>query len=140
MYFFRRTHVNYSPLYGTVDNKATLELADDAAFVVWGSQWRMPTAEEFQELLDGTESEWIKEGDTVIGRKFTASNGNSIFLPAIPNPFSSGQYEGSYWSSSLLEDYPYPYYSRGLYFYSDGEFLFYYGFRYYGQAVRAVLR
>ena len=32
--------------YGTADNLTTLELADDAAYVNWGENWRMPTKVE----------------------------------------------------------------------------------------------
>ena len=32
--------------FGTVDNKTTLELSDDAARVNWGGKWRMPTRAE----------------------------------------------------------------------------------------------
>lgn len=53
----------------------------DVAHVKWGSTWRMPTVEEFQELIDNCPSEWIYMNGTN-GRKFTAANGNSIFLPA----------------------------------------------------------
>lgn len=38
--------------YGIVDNKETLELDDDAAYVNWGSKWRIPTDEEWLELYD----------------------------------------------------------------------------------------
>ena len=36
--------------YATVDNKETLDLEDDAAYVNWGEDWRMPTSEEMEEL------------------------------------------------------------------------------------------
>ena len=93
---------------GIVDNKTLLDLDDDAAYVNWGSQWRMPTITEFQELINNTTSEWITQNG-VNGRKFTSkTNGNSIFMPAAgyrsgtsagstPEPF------GYYWSS-LCED------------------------------------
>ena len=41
----------------------------------------MPTKEQWKELFDNTTSDWITV-DGVNGRKFTADNGNSIFLPA----------------------------------------------------------
>ena len=37
------TKYNYSNIYGTVDNKTTLEMSDDAARANWGGGWRMPT-------------------------------------------------------------------------------------------------
>ena len=58
-----------------------LESCDDAATVLWGEDWRLPTKEEFQELIDKCQWEW-KEQDYHWGYKVTGQNGNSIFLPA----------------------------------------------------------
>ena len=46
------TKYNYSSSYGTVDNKTTLELSDDAARANWGGSWRMPTDAELTELRE----------------------------------------------------------------------------------------
>lgn len=54
---------------------------EDAATILWGSGWRMPTKEQFEELLSNTTDEWTAING-INGRKFTASNGNYIFLPA----------------------------------------------------------
>lgn len=58
---------------------------NDTATVLWGKEWRLPTKEEFQELIDNCQWEWDKEnqGYNVIGK-----NGNSIYLPA--GGFKSG--------------------------------------------------
>ena len=37
---------------GFVDNKTELDPGDDAAYVNWGSKWRMPSLEQMQELRD----------------------------------------------------------------------------------------
>ena len=58
-----------------------LESCDDAATVLWGEDWRLPTKEEFQELIDKCQWEW-KQQDYHWGYKVTGQNGNSIFLPA----------------------------------------------------------
>ena len=66
--------------YNKTDGKTTLELADDAAHVIWGDRWRMPTKAEMQELFD--KCTW--EADTVhgmSGKRVTGPNGNSIFIP-----------------------------------------------------------
>jgi len=42
-----------SSTFGTIDNKTTLELADDAAHANWGGTWRMPSFVEQQELFNG---------------------------------------------------------------------------------------
>lgn len=91
--------------YGRVDNKTSLELDDDAASANWGGSWRMPTKEEFQELIYNCNWKWTtKDGQN--GYKVVSKvNGKSIFLPAAGwrddtylNRVGSG---GSYWSSSL---------------------------------------
>ena len=125
--------------YGTVDNKTTLELADDAAHVNWGGNWRMPTIEEQKELLNNCTWTWTTQNG-VNGCKVTSKrNGNSIFLPAAgyrygDNLDSAGSY-GYYWSGSLgtyYSDYAYL-----VYFSSDSV-----GWESYdrcsGQSVRAV--
>lgn len=93
-----------SSSYGTVDNKATLESADDAAHVNWGGNWRMPTDDEWAELLTQCSWTWTTQNG-VDGYRVTANNGNSIFLPAAG--YRDGtylEYDGSvglYWSLSL---------------------------------------
>ena len=89
---------------GFTDNLTTLLPEDDAATANWGNGWRMPTLEEWQELLDNTAVTWTQQGG-VNGRLFTASNGNSLFLPAVGyrndgSLYGAGSY-GYYWSSSL---------------------------------------
>ena len=93
--------------YGTVDNKTVLELSDDAAHANWGSTWRMPTSNEFQELRTECSWEWTTQNG-VNGMKVTGPNGNSIFLPAAgyrndsnDSSLSSVGNDGHYWSSSL---------------------------------------
>ena len=102
----------YNPLLngysGTIDGKATLDLDDDAAAQIMGGDWRMPTKEEIQELIDNTDSEWVEDfnGSGVNGGKFTSKvNGNSIFIPAsgyrsVSSFYGQGRY-GYVWSSSL---------------------------------------
>ena len=53
---------------------------DDAAYVNWGKDWRMPTAQEWRDLLnETTKTREVVNG--VGGVRFTGPNGNSIFLP-----------------------------------------------------------
>ena len=115
------TKYNTSTLYGVnPDNITTLESVDDVATEIMGSDWRMPTMDDFIELLDNTTNEWTQVNG-VNGYKFTGSNGNSIFIPA------SGRRSGSWfdrqgsvgyvWSSSL--DTSYPLSAWYLYFNSD---------------------
>ena len=92
--------------YGTVDNKTELEPSDDAATVNWGSNWQMPSLEQFEELINSsyTTTTWTTMNG-VSGYEITSkSNGNSIFLPAAGcrNNASLGSASyGYYWSRSL---------------------------------------
>lgn len=57
----------------------------DAAHVILGGKWSMPTLAQCEELLDGCTAEWTSdyEGKGIGGFVFTSKrNGNSIFLPA----------------------------------------------------------
>ncbi|MCD8303544.1 MAG: hypothetical protein LUC86_01770, partial [Prevotellaceae bacterium] len=53
----------------------------DAARANWGGTWRLPTADEIDELIDKCDWEWTTRGGHA-GYKVTGPNGNSIFLPA----------------------------------------------------------
>ena len=64
--------------YGNVDNKTTLEIADDAANANLGGNWRMPTSAEVDELI--SECEWIwQEGGYLVVSKV---NSKSIIIPS----------------------------------------------------------
>ena len=94
---------------GFTDNLTTLLPEDDAATANWGSGWRMPTKEEWQELYNNTTVTWTTQNGEE-GRLFTATNGNSLFLPAAGYYQNMGHYNyceyGYYWSSSLYTDNP----------------------------------
>ena len=89
---------------GYTDNLTVLLPEDDVAKVNWGNDWRMPTKEEWQELNNNTTSFWTTLSG-VNGRLFTASNGNSLFLPAAgsrwANEFDDAGCHGFFLSSSL---------------------------------------
>lgn len=79
--------------YTKVDKLRLLEPKDDAATVRWGSDWRMPTEEEANELLKEENCVWKwttdrkdNKGNTVCGfvviSRIPGFQGNSIFLPA----------------------------------------------------------
>lgn len=81
-------YCNYSNygLDGFVDNKTVLDLEDDVAHVIWGDNWRTPSMEEFEELVNNCSWEWI-EKNGVYGYKFTSCVGGftdkSIFMPSV---------------------------------------------------------
>lgn len=123
---------------GFTDNLTVLEASDDAATAQWGSGWRMPTQAEWQELLSNTTNVWTTQNG-VNGRLFTATNGNSLFLPAAGyrggTSLVNAGTNGGYWSSSLYSDTPYGAWS--LYFHS-GNCLVNDSGRNFGQSVRPV--
>ncbi len=92
--------------YGAVDNKTTLEAADDAATQIWGGKWRMPTIEEWEELINNctlTRTDNY-ENTGKCGYIVEGKNGNSIFIPATGFLEENSKYGESscyYWSSSL---------------------------------------
>lgn len=98
--------------YCDADKKTVLDASDDVAHVKWGGSWRMPTSDEFQELLNSCTWTWTTKND-VNGYLVTSNKSGftdrSIFLPAagyrtfesLGRPGS----EGWYWSSSLNGSY-----------------------------------
>lgn len=57
--------------------------AYDVAAYLWGDGWRIPTAAEWQELIDNCTFEWqTADAAGCEGVKVTGPNGNSIFLSA----------------------------------------------------------
>jgi uncharacterized repeat protein (TIGR02543 family) len=128
-----------SSSYGTVDNKTTLDLADDAANANWGGNWRMPTIAEQNELRNTSYTTWTWTTlNGVNGYKVTSKiNGNSIFLPAAGCRYGSsldgaGSY-GYFWSRSLNTDDSEGAYGLGF---SSGSRGYY---RDYGRSVRPVM-
>ena len=102
---------------GFTDTRIILEPKDDAAKANWGGNWRMPTEEEIEELIDKCTWNWTQQNGTN-GYKVVGPNANSIFLPAAGYTAenSTGMY-GSYWSSSLSTEYPF--HSWVFYFNTD---------------------
>ena len=112
----------------------------DAATANWGGDWRMPTYDELNELINSCIWTWTTQNG-INGYNVEGPNGNSIFLPAAghrlgPSLYCAGIY-GIYWSSTPYEN-------------DGGYSAYYFGFesdshhmandsRYYGQSVRPVL-
>ena len=88
---------------GYTDSRTTLERSDDAATANWGSDWCMPTQQQFQELKDNCAWTWTKRNGKD-GYEVKGKNGNSIFLPAAGDRIGSGFESagwGHYWLSSF---------------------------------------
>ena len=140
------TKYNTLSLYGeNTDNITTLESVDDAASQIMGGDWRMPTKDEIQELIDNTDSEWVEDfnGTGVNGRKFTSKADTSkyIFIPAAGccsngSVYNVGYY-GYVWSSSLGPSYS----ANAWYLYfNSGSCYMSYSNRCDGQTVRGVMK
>ena len=128
--------------YGTVDNKTTLDLSDDAARANWGGKWRMPTKADFEELKSNCTCTWTIQGG-INGYILTSKNNNrSIFLPAGGRWYESSLddvgVKGSYWTSSLYSAYQYPFYAYFLLF-NESYVTSNYHYRCQGRSVRPVL-
>lgn len=92
--------------YCSNDNKLSLDIEDDAAYVLCGDQWKTPSIEEYEELKRYCSISNIRLNDDsgYLGCKITGSNGNSIFIPAAGYMCGISVYEkwlGCFcWSSS----------------------------------------
>ena len=114
---------------GFVDNKTELGPEDDAAFVNWGSSWRMPSSDQLEELE--TKCTWTR---TNKGWLVRGPNGNTLFWPAAGASFLPAGTYGAYWTRTL---YTFPSAACGHRFDGEGaDFFFYY--RLSGLAVRPV--
>ena len=139
--YYTQTKYNTNSSYGTVDNKTTLDLGDDAARANWGGSWRMPTDAELTELREQCTWTWTTQNG-VYGYKVTSKKSGytskSIFLPAAGDRYDRSHGDagiiGYYWSSSLNTGSPNDAWSVDF---SDGVSRYHYR-RYYGFSVRPV--
>lgn len=127
---------------GFTDSNTTLDPGDDVAHVVWGGSWRMPTNEEFTELLNNCT--WTQTTQNGVNGYLVTSNksgytDSSIFLPSAGSRYGTSLYNvdsvGGYWSSSLVTDYPSE--AWNLLFSSDVRSTYCYD-RFIGRSVRPV--
>lgn len=95
--------------YNDEDGKSVLDLEDDAANHTLGGKWRMPTREEWEELISNCSFTWETENG-VNGLLAKATNGNSFFLPTTgyykDTKCLDRGYWGDYWTSSILDYVP----------------------------------
>ena len=133
---------SYYGYNGFTDGKTELDPEDDAATANWGPEWRMPSLEQIQELMDNCTTE-LTTRNGVNGRLFISNiNGASLFLPAAGYQRDGDLYyggtDGDYWSRTLFFSSPIRAYI--LYFYSDTADTvdWYHYYRCHGSSVRAV--
>lgn len=89
---------------GIVDGKTTLDLSDDAASVMLGELWSIPTVSDIEELLKYCI--WKEtEKNGIDGIEFTGPNGNSLFFPSFDGCYAPSYNLllgfTSYWTQSL---------------------------------------
>ena len=113
----------------------------DVARAKLGGTWRMPTADELQELCDKCTWRWTSHNG-VFGYLVTGPSGNSIFLPPTGYKYDTEYYEkglrGGYWSTTIRDNtneasglsFPGAFSQKGYYLTNFG--------RHYGHFVRAV--
>lgn len=93
--------------YNSTDYKTVLDPEDDVAHITLRRKWRMPTKEEWEEMLNNCTMSYEAMND-VYGYRFTSNvpgyTDKSIFLPPLlANGLNLGS---SYWSSSLDSNDP----------------------------------
>ena len=126
---------------GFTDSKTVLEPADDAAYINWGSAWRMPTKAEWIELK--ASCTWTATTqDGVAGYKVeNEDTGESVFLPA------AGYFLGTtpldvnanyYWSAELNTEKPSSAYLLYTELAEDGLYVISNDARMQGMSVRPV--
>lgn len=101
------------PTYGTVDGISILEQADEAPSSIMGPRWRIPSDQDFRDLLTtrNCTAKWCKLNG-VGGFLFTSVRkgyeGNAIFIPlAGMNDHGTFRFEGQYgwyWCNNLFYD------------------------------------
>lgn len=96
--------------YKFTDNEAVLTPLHDVAHVVMGEDWRMPTKDEWGELIDGCDWERVNL-DGAFGYAGTSKkNGNVIFFPMaglkLDDSHDFNRFVGYYWTSSMSEVEP----------------------------------
>ena len=134
-----------TPTKYTDSLSAELQLSDDAAYVNWGKNWRMPSQAQFEELINSsyTTTTWTSING-IYGKKITSKmpgyTGNSIFLPAAGFHAGSSQgYAGSYgYYLSRSLDVGNASYAVNLGFSSSEIDTFGGSYRCYGRSIRPV--
>lgn len=130
---------------GEPDGKTMLDPEDDIAQLTLGGKWRMPTREEYNELLTNCSWTWTTSNGVSGYNVASKVNTNSIFLPVagywIEKPEFVGT-SGLYWTSTL-NDNQYdshsniPYKAYNLYL-TAWEHVISSGSRSYGYSIRPV--
>ena len=139
------TKASYTEGNSKTNGKSMNDISGNATYDVaaakWGKGWRMPTKEEFAELIEYCTPVYERNNGR-LGQTMTyPKTGRSIFLPATGHKDGAKVQEangcGNYWTSTPQSDS----YNNGAHEYHFGAALgeMGQGARYYGFAVRAVV-
>lgn len=97
--------------YNNSDGLDKLELSDDAANVVWGGDWHIPTYNQLNELFNYTNHPYVPEDENgVWGMRFTSGldSTKSIFIPCAnyyDSRYHSEALNINIWSSIISSEY-----------------------------------
>lgn len=108
--------------YNSTDSKTVLDASDDAVTAAWGSDWRMPTKDEYVALGNAVNTTWTTnyQDSGITGLICTDKTDNSkvLFFPACgicsSGNVSNVDSQGYYWSSSRYSDFVQPAYNLFL--------------------------
>ena len=113
---------DYVPLRKYLSSQIPMNISGteyDIASAKWGQGWRMPSKEDWKELIE--KCKWTKEkAFHVNGYRVEGPNGNSIFLPNTGLRFGetiSNTDAGYYWTSEMAQNDS----DCACYYYFDGE-------------------
>lgn len=140
--------------YTTTDELSVLQSEDDAATMLWGGDWRIPSREEWQELIDNCEIDYAATENGYPGVRLTSKvagfEGKSIFLAAagwIQDEYHmSDVMLSSYWTNKCCifpGEMSLPDFAFAAEFWREGEYankVYLSGvYRYQGRPIRAVV-
>jgi len=87
-----------------------LNLNYDIARQHWGGRWRMPTLDNFRELVDNCVMTWCALGNRRRAILLTGPNGNKIVLPVVgyykDDEIRDDRFQAYYWTSTIYSDDP----------------------------------
>jgi hypothetical protein len=103
------TDPNYTK-YNSTDEKIEIELNDDGSRSEFGGSWKIPTVQDFNDLIDCTTQVWVENYNEtgVNGILFTDEEDESktLFFPTTGQAFNgtiTATDYGNYWSRDILE-------------------------------------
>ena len=89
---------------------SSLSLNYDIARQQWGGRWRMPTLDNFRELVNECVMTWCTLGNRRRAILVTGPNGNTIVLPVVgyykDDEIRDDRFQAYYWTNTLYKDNP----------------------------------